>query len=111
MLDTTGVEQRLANVRAFADRIGMRANLEDQLRILDEYAENGDRGKTCCRLYADFAPHSFGFLMQARFAGGILRNWFNGALVFDGPHDGGGDGGGPTYSVCLQPTVGWTCHT
>jgi hypothetical protein len=111
MLDATEVEGRLAEARAFADRIGMREQLEEPLRYLDEYAEHGDRGRTCCRLYPDFAPYSFGFLMQARSTGGVFRNWFNGALLFHGPHDGGGNGGAPTYSVCLRPTDGWTVHT
>ncbi len=111
MLDTSQVEDRLAEARAFADRIGMRQQLEEQLQFLDEYAEHGDRGKTCCRLYGDGAPYSFGFVMTARCAGGVMKNWFNGALLFHGPHDRGGDGGAPTYSVCLQPTVGWSCHT
>jgi glycine cleavage system protein P-like pyridoxal-binding family len=89
----------------------MRDNLERQLRYLDEYAEHGDRGKTCCRLYRDGAPYSFGFVMSRRGEGGIHRNWFNGGLLFHGPHDGGGDGSAPTYAVCLQPTVGWSIHT
>lgn len=37
--------------------------------------------------------------------------WFNGGLIFHGDHDGGGDGGMPTLSVCLQPTDGWAIHT
>ena len=110
MLDTTTVTEKLAEVQAFAVRIGMRDNLEAQLRFLDEYAEDGDRGRTCCRLYHDGAPFSFGFLMRLR-RGGKYLDWFNGALIFHGPHDGGGDGTAPTLAVCLQPTVGWTVHT
>jgi len=110
MLDTTTVTEKLAEVQAFAVRIGMRDNLEAQLRFLDEYAEDGDRGRTCCRLYHDGAPFSFGFLMRLR-RGGKYLDWFNGALIFHGPHDGGGDGTAPTLAVCLQPTAGWTVHT
>ncbi|MBN1772543.1 MAG: DUF4120 family protein [Deltaproteobacteria bacterium] len=111
MLDTTEVETRLAEARAFADKVGLRENLEDQLRYLDEYAEHGDRGKTCCRLYRDSAPQSFGFVMTVRREGGIYKTWFNGGLIFHGPHDGGGDGGEPTLAVCLTPTTGWAIHT
>ncbi len=111
MLDTSGVEDRLAAARTFADGVGLRDNLEKQLLFLDEYAEDGDRGKTCCRLYHDFAPHSFGFLMAVRARGGAYEDWFSGALIFHGPHDGGGSGSAPTLAVCLQPTVGWTVHT
>ena len=110
MLDATEVEQRLAEARALADSMGLRDNLERQLAFLDEYAEDDDRGRTRCRLYHDFAPYSFGFLMRLR-RGGKYLDWFNGALIFHGPHDGGGSGAAPTLAVCLKPTVGWTVHT
>ena len=110
MLDTSRAEDSLAEARAFADRIGMREQLEAELQHLDEFAEDGDRGRTKCELYPDFAPYSLGFLMRLR-RGDKYPVWFNGALLFHGPHDRGGDGAAPTYAVCLQPTVGWTCHT
>jgi len=53
------------------------------------------------RLFLDFAPYSFEFSV-----GGL-----NGGMIFHGGHDGGGDGGGPTLSVCLTPTTGWSLHT
>jgi hypothetical protein len=111
MLETTGVEDKLAEAREIAERIGLRENLERQLRYLDEYAEHGDRGKTRCVLYPDGAPYSFGFVIELRQSDGNYRTWFNGGLLFHGPHDGGGNGGAPTYAVCLKPTVGWTIHT
>ncbi len=111
MLDVSGVESELAAARAFADRVGLRDDLEQQLRYLDEYAEHGDRGRTCCRLYRDGAPYSFGFVMTVRREGGVYRTWFNGGLLFHGPHDRGGDGGAPTFAVCLSPTTGWAIHT
>ena len=111
MLDASQVETQLAEARAFADKIGLRDQLEDKLRCLDEYAEHGDRGRTCCTLYPDGAPHSFGFVMTLRGEGSIYKTWFNGGLLFHGPHDGGGSGAAPTYAVCLQPTVGWSIHT
>ncbi len=36
---------------------------------------------------------------------------YNGGLIYHGPHDGGGNGGAPTFSVCLTPTSGWSIHT
>jgi len=58
-------------------------------------------------LYLDFAPLSFGFM--------VLRqdgsSWISGGVLFHGPHDGGGNGGAPTYSVCISPQNGWTVHT
>lgn len=110
MLDTSQAESLLAGARAYADNINLRENLEEQLRYLDGYAERGDRGRTRCVLYPDGAPYSFGFVMQAR-REGVYEFWFNGGLLLHGPHDGGGNGGSPTFAVCLQPTVGWSVHT
>lgn len=55
----------------------------------------------------DSAPLSFGFAV-------IRPNgnaWIVGGLVFHGSHDGGGNGGAPTYSVNVNPIEGWTLHT
>lgn len=35
----------------------------------------------------------------------------NGGIIFHGRHDNGGDGGAPTFSVCMEPTNGWSIHT
>lgn len=110
MLDTRDVEKQLEEARMFADKTGLRESLEQQLGYLDGYAEHGDRGRTRCRLYPDFAPYSFGFLMTVR-SEGVYRDWFNGGLIYHGPHDRGGDGGSPTFSVSLEPTHGWSVHT
>lgn len=59
------------------------------------------------RLYWDFADLSFGFVV-------IRANgeaWINGGLIYHGAHDHGGDGGAPTFSVNVQPIIGWTLHT
>lgn len=59
------------------------------------------------RIGMDFAPLSFGFA--------VIRSdgnaWICGGIIFHGPHDRGGAGGSPTYSVCVQPVEGWTLHT
>ena len=39
------------------------------------------------------------------------RRWFNGGMIYHGPHDGFGNGSGPTFSVSLSPTNGWSIHT
>ena len=36
---------------------------------------------------------------------------FSGGLIFHGPHDGGGNGGAPTFSCSLVPVDGWSVHT
>jgi len=99
------------SVLAFANKVGLRAQLDDKLKFLDEYAEHGERGKTRCRIYRDFAPYSFAFLIEQRNGNGGYQAWFNGGLLFHGAHDNGGDGSFPTLAVCLNPSVGWQIHT
>ena len=98
-------------VRAFAERAGKLEQLKEKLAYLDTYAEHGDRGKTKCILYKDFAPYSFQFTMQERNELGEYQHWFIGGLVFHGDHDGYGSGSAPTLSVCVNPTDGWSVHT
>jgi len=57
--------------------------------------------KSRCELHQDFAPLSFTFHAAGLFGG----------LIFHGHHDNGGDGGAPTFSVCLEKTHGWSLHT
>ena len=104
-------QKHLDDVVAFADRVGLREQLEDKLRYLDQYAEHGDRGKTRCRLFSDHAPQSFGFVLEMRGDDGEYAPWFVGGLIFHGPHDNGGDGSHPTLAVCVTPTLGWQIHT
>jgi len=35
----------------------------------------------------------------------------NGGIIFHGARDNGGDGGAPTFSVCLSPVEGYAIHT
>jgi len=162
MLNTDNVKEYLEEVRAFADKVGLREQLEDRLKYLDKYA-NGENSnhKTECVLFKDFAPYSFEFVIRLRAreyttqvykcdtcgktfedetcldgrkcffwddetrseCKGTLKiiaaknrvqkeeRWFNGGLIFHGPHDNGGDGGAPTFSVNLSPQDGWSIHT
>ena len=55
----------------------------------------------------DFAPLSFYFTKFDK--DGNFRG--NGGIIFHGKHDNGGDGGAPTFSVCLEPVNGWSIHT
>lgn len=65
------------------------------------------RGGSKVRIGMDFAPLSFGFA--------VIRPdgsaWICGGLIYHGVHDGGGNGGAPTYAVNVQPIEGWTLHT
>lgn len=83
--------------------------LIESLRYLHRYA-GADR--TVCRLFRDFAPLSFEFVMYRREEPGRdARIWFNGGLIFHGAPDGYGSGAAPTFSVTLTPTDGWSIHT
>lgn len=93
----------LAAVRAFAAKVDKTANLEEMLARLERIAGTG--GKVV--LYRDFAPHSFEW--QAVSAKG--EAFMTGGLIFHGKHDGGGNGGAPTYAVSLEPVVGWSIHS
>ena len=98
-------------VLAFADKVGLRHQLDEQLEFLGTYAQHDGRDRTRCRLFKDFAPYSFEFLMEIRDGEDQYRRWFVGGLIFHGPHDNGGDGGFPTLAVSLTPTTGWSVHT
>jgi hypothetical protein len=63
------------------------------------------------RLFKDFAPHSFGFVIEAMNAQGEWTTWFQGGLLFHGTHDGNGSGAAPTLAVTLTPVTGWSIHT
>ena len=109
-LNNEEAENYLNSVKEFADKIGMRKQLEEKLSYLDTYADHNKEGLTRCILWQDFAPQSFNFLIQKKNGNDWVR-WFNGGLIFHGAHDGGGNGGAPTFSVNLTPMNGWQIHT
>jgi hypothetical protein len=112
MLEIDGnVQEYFESVKEYAQEVGLEDNLQEKLDFLDTYAEHGDRGKTRCRLTQDFAPHSFNISMDIRSEDGEYKPWWFGGLIFRGPHDGGGNGGPPTFSVSLNPCHGWQIHT
>jgi len=55
----------------------------------------------------DFAPLSFFFVRYNAQNESVLC----GGIIFHGKHDGFGNGSAPTYSVCIEPTNGWSIHT
>ena len=96
----------LSEVRAFADEVGLRDQLEKKLQYLEEYAPG-----IICKLYPDFAPNSFFFVLGRETERGVWNVCLNGGLIFHGLYDRGGDGGAPTFSTCMTPTSGWAIHT
>lgn len=102
--------KRLEEVIEFAKENGLFDQFKD--RVLEHFQHyNGYEHRVL--LNKDFAPYSFGFslYMQNREDPDKWDFWFNGGVIFHGPHDNGGDGGPPTYSVSLNPTIGWSIHT
>jgi hypothetical protein len=99
----------LKQVEAFAEKVGLREQLDEKLKYLGGYAGGVN---TRCTLYKDFAPASFEFVMERRDCVHTpWKRWFNGGLIYHGPHDGFGSGGAPTFSVSLSPEHGWQIHT
>jgi len=104
-------QEHFNKVKQFAEETGRWDQLKEKLDYLDTYADHEKQGLTKCVLGSDFAPYSFAFLMMRKDADGEYRPWFNGGLIFHGEHDHGGNGGAPTFSVCVSPTDGWSIHT
>jgi hypothetical protein len=100
--------EHLAAVRAFADSLGdeARQDLERRLAYLGAYGST----PTVCRLFQDFAPHSFRFSMFRR-EGDALVFWFDGGLIYHGPGSSGG--AFPTLAVTVDenPRPRWSVHT
>lgn len=88
------------SIFAFAVSLG-----GERLESLQKSLEQISRIQKNCggraELYRDFAPQSFGWS-----AGGMA-----GGCIFHGAHDGGGDGGAPTFSVSLTAQNGWALHS
>lgn len=110
MLDIERCTEYLAEVRAFADKTNQRAQLESKLDWLANAYDPNKKGNVRTRLFKDFAPYSFEFVIEEQKAGQWTRI-INGGLIYHGAHDGGGNGGAPTFAVSLVPTNGWSIHT
>jgi hypothetical protein len=104
------VKAYLAEVRAEADKRGIRDKLERRLQYLEEYGATPT--STRCTLFRDSAPLSFGLDMQYENEDGSLRHAWSGALIFHGRHDGNGSGAAPTFAVTVEPCEeSWSIHT
>jgi hypothetical protein len=93
-----------------------RNGLYDKLRYLALYGNRQgcqyDRKTTPgtrCKLYRDFAPYSFNFVIEIR-EGQQWKRWFNGGLIYSGP-DSPVNGSFPTLTVSIDPYNGWSTHT
>ncbi len=106
MLLTSHVTARLAAARAFAERIGLRLQLETCLAYLARYAAPRS---TRCTLFLSFEEYSFSFVMEAEVARG-LAIWFEGRLSFHVPHDVESPGAFPKFAVVVTPPLGWSMY-
>lgn len=93
---------RLEQIKAFAKEHDLTESLNRTFSRFERYSD-------CeVKLYSDFAPLSLEFIIT-RDGQFVL----NGGFIFHGPHDGFGNGGAPTFSVCvdLDKMPGWSIHT
>ena len=105
-------KERFKAAKVHARAIGLASQFAKQLRYLQRYACANEGAPTCrVTLYNDFAPYSFSLVWERQASDGVWAYWFNGGLIFHGPHDNGGDGGAPTFSVNLTRHDGWSIHT
>jgi len=105
MLDTSRVAARLAEARTYADRIGLRVQLETHLAYLGRYAAPR---RTRCTLRLSFEAHSFAFTMEAEATSGAWTFWFEGLLSFNVPHDMRSPGAFPAFATVVTPPLGWS---
>lgn len=93
---------RLAEIKAFAQLNGLEESFNNTFARLENYSAKGCEVK----LFSDFAPLSMEFVItdNGRFV-------LNGGFIYHGKHDGYGNGSAPTFSVCLEKTIGWSIHT
>jgi hypothetical protein len=95
---------KLSEITAYAAKNGLIDSFNKTFNRLENYSQKG------CQvdLYNDFALLSLYFEISSE--GKCI---LNGGFIFHGPHDGFGNGGAPTFSVCLDPEkeAGWSIHT
>ena len=75
-------QEHFDSVRDFAGSVGAGAELQRHLDFLASFG--GDAAKVRCRLYSDFAPHSFFWRMEYSSADG-WKTGLVGGLIYSGP--------------------------
>lgn len=89
----------------FAAEVGAASNLIERLEYLANYAGGG----STCKLFKDFAPHSFEFTIYRPDG----SRWFDGGLIYSGPGQPL-DGSAPALTVGIgtdSSKHSWSVHT
>ena len=83
-------------------------SLTNMLQRLDVMKNNQPNSEVT--IMNDYAPHSFYFECTNLITGNLR---LNGGIIFHGPHDNGGNGSAPTFSVSMTPDSNphWEMHT
>jgi hypothetical protein len=106
-------QQHFDDVREFARSVGADAELQKRLDFLANFG--GDPAKVRCRLYSDFAPHSFFWRMEYSSPEG-WKTGLVGGLIYSGPGAPSG-GSAPSFNASLNPDAAagrthmWSIHT
>ena len=108
---------RLQEILNFADKNDL---WNDFIEVLERLCWNRPN-EIIAFVYADFAPLSltFGRYHRDKYVLAHEHNQIesayagNGGIIYHGPHDNGGDGSAPTFSVSLNPDSNphWRIHT
>ena len=107
---------RMLECATLAKELGCAKSLDDTLEYLNTYANRPgcryEKEGTRCKLFDDFAPHSFLFYMEHGDGQGGWKHWFTGGLIYHGPTSPG-DGSFPALSVSLNKSTEprWEVHT
>ena len=102
------VQKQLIEARVFADHIGARESLEEQLELLGKLYEREGRVRECV-LFSDHAPHSF-FFSVCDVTPEKRTELLCGGLIYYGPHETGV--GVPQFSVSMGGDAPrWEIHT
>ncbi len=95
---------KLAEIKAYATEHNLTGSFNKTFARFETYSAKGCE----VNLYSDFAPISlyFEITRDGQFV-------LNGGFIFHGPFDGYGNGGAPSFSVCIDPEKqpGWSIHT
>ncbi len=95
---------RLDEIRTYATEHDLLESFKETFSRLENYSDKG----YSVTLYSDFAPLSMEFSITHE-----NKLILYGGFIFHGTHDGFGNGGAPTFSVCIDPDdkPGWRIHT